>query len=500
MTDQGSPRASSPGSAGSAATGRSACGGHGVENSGQPASSAPTSLYDTSTSACVDESDTSSERYAPSDEPLSPAPQAAYFATDLVYRDVPTSNVVNYVRAAFATAPLTTRMLLLISGIFTAAQIAAGVVAIALHYSMHLACDKPLTVFIGLYIARVMLSYPLSMIETLLRHPPALRAARGTSGHTTPVSSSALVPQPAPAATVHGPIVIESAMPQSLALPAALGDQAVVAAPFLAHVHNPISGNYLESPHFQIPLASENTRPASENTSTRPTGENTNTRPTSRSEGTSESMPLPSSTVVSVVLRSKALLDLLSAALFVLGNHLLVTSQTCPVTSPPVWTVSVAFVVIGFLILIIPIFICGVIIFCLPCLLILVRLLHVTGVPISVAGNGLSRDQLDGLAEYVYRDDRPKSPICTEHTTDSADEQSVADSVDLTRPLVSVSEPPASPSTASRAFSGALGRMKRVSFAMFGLPRPPSAGGFHVVSNNIPSEENGGEIRPGRFL
>ncbi|CAB4399373.1 hypothetical protein RhiirA1_406311 [Rhizophagus irregularis] len=76
--------------------------------------------------------------------------------------------------------------------------------------------------------------------------------------------------------------------------------------------------------------------------------------------------------------RLKSFLDLFATLWFIIGNYLLFTTVKCQSTSPPVFYLSLTWVIVGYIIITIPILLCLAVIFCLPCVLVAMRMLNVS--------------------------------------------------------------------------------------------------------------------------
>ena len=81
--------------------------------------------------------------------------------------------------------------------------------------------------------------------------------------------------------------------------------------------------------------------------------------------------------VSQVVDRVKSTMDLFGMLWFVIGNWWIFTSNTCHITSPSQFYLSLAFLVLGYFIITLPLFLCGAVIFCLPCVIVVMRLLRI---------------------------------------------------------------------------------------------------------------------------
>lgn len=77
------------------------------------------------------------------------------------------------------------------------------------------------------------------------------------------------------------------------------------------------------------------------------------------------------------IYRAKSALDLFAVLWFIIGNYMLFSSTTCSDTAQPLYYLSLTLIVYGYLVLSVPILLCTSVIFCLPCVLVGMRLLHV---------------------------------------------------------------------------------------------------------------------------
>ncbi|OAD04936.1 hypothetical protein MUCCIDRAFT_36429, partial [Mucor lusitanicus CBS 277.49] len=67
--------------------------------------------------------------------------------------------------------------------------------------------------------------------------------------------------------------------------------------------------------------------------------------------------------------RLRSLVDLFAVLWFIVGNYLLFSSKTCSALAPRLYYTSLAYVLIGYLVVIVPILLCTSAIFCLPCVM-----------------------------------------------------------------------------------------------------------------------------------
>ncbi|TPX45867.1 hypothetical protein SeMB42_g03879 [Synchytrium endobioticum] len=81
---------------------------------------------------------------------------------------------------------------------------------------------------------------------------------------------------------------------------------------------------------------------------------------------------------IQAVDRVKSTMDLFGMLWFVIGNWWLFTSSTCYKTSPSQFYLSLAFIILAYFIITLPLFLCGAVIFCLPCVIVVMRVLRIT--------------------------------------------------------------------------------------------------------------------------
>ncbi|CAI2166883.1 9592_t:CDS:2 [Funneliformis geosporum] len=98
--------------------------------------------------------------------------------------------------------------------------------------------------------------------------------------------------------------------------------------------------------------------------------------------------------------RLKSFLDLFATLWFIFGNYLLFTSQFCQKTSPPIFYLSLTWVILGYIIITIPILLCLAVIFCLPCVLVAMRVLNVSE---AVGISGARDDVIQKIPLVKYK-------------------------------------------------------------------------------------------------
>ncbi|CAG8488646.1 9142_t:CDS:2 [Paraglomus occultum] len=96
----------------------------------------------------------------------------------------------------------------------------------------------------------------------------------------------------------------------------------------------------------------------------------------------------------------KSFLDLFATLWFIIGNYFLFTTDSCRKSAPSVFWLSLAWVILGYIIITIPILLCLAVIFCLPCVLVAMRILHVSD---AVGMGGASEDAISKVPTVKYR-------------------------------------------------------------------------------------------------
>ena len=75
--------------------------------------------------------------------------------------------------------------------------------------------------------------------------------------------------------------------------------------------------------------------------------------------------------------RAKSILDLAGTVWFIIGNWWMFSSDTCASTNAMMYYLSITIIAFGYFVLAIPLLFCGAVIFCLPCVLAVLRILRV---------------------------------------------------------------------------------------------------------------------------
>ncbi|KXS18326.1 hypothetical protein M427DRAFT_132703 [Gonapodya prolifera JEL478] len=253
------------------------------------------------------------------------------------------------------------RVMLACSVVIMIAQIVISIVTLILTASQP--CDQPLRLFIALYATRVALSVPLVIYQHL--HPRPRRVSPGRQGGATAVREGPSIPRPV------------AVGPQGVAEAAVRGARRGLQD----SAEEPGGGGNLSHAEMGLP------------------------------DGV---LPIAGAAVAAagpqphdwspVVDRLKSFLDLLSTVLFLAANFWVFGSRTCRVTAPTLYWTGFSWVIWGWIVVGVPIGVCASIIFCLPCVLLLMRTLRLsTPLGPGLGGMGAGEDVIKKLPEVRYR-------------------------------------------------------------------------------------------------
>ncbi|ORZ24623.1 hypothetical protein BCR42DRAFT_403321 [Absidia repens] len=119
--------------------------------------------------------------------------------------------------------------------------------------------------------------------------------------------------------------------------------------------------------------------------------------------------------------RFKSLLDLTSILWFVVGNYMLFTaSYQCHRDAKYLFYTTMAWILLGYLLVLIPLLLCVAAVFCLPCLLVAMRVMNVDYATGMV---GASKNEIQAIPVYKY-----KSPSGDHHSQTSLSSSSSSSS------------------------------------------------------------------------
>ncbi|KAG2219847.1 hypothetical protein INT45_000734 [Circinella minor] len=112
----------------------------------------------------------------------------------------------------------------------------------------------------------------------------------------------------------------------------------------------------------------------------------------------------PDTTLTHWIDRAKSALDMFGLLWFIIGNYMLFTSSTCSETAVPLYYLSLVVIIYNYLIISVPIFLCTAVIFCLPCVLVGMRIIHVED---AVDMGGASTEEIGNIPVYQFKSNKP---------------------------------------------------------------------------------------------
>lgn len=232
-----------------------------------------------------------------------------------------------------------------------AIQIIASIAVLFISWEMY--CDKPLRIFITVYIVRLVLTAPINIYTHLAPR------RRPTSTVPSPRSS-------ARAELSEAYAMSERNRPLSFPPPV---------LPTNHRQHYPAFVTPVQQPTPTLPIPD----------------------------------PFDENALKAWIDRAKSALDLFAVLWFIIGNYMIFSSSTCSDTAVPLYYFSLVIIVYGYLILSVPIFLCTSVIFCLPCVLVGMRLLHVDD---GVYMGGATSEEIAMIPVYQFKSN-PNIPLTT---------------------------------------------------------------------------------------
>lgn len=104
--------------------------------------------------------------------------------------------------------------------------------------------------------------------------------------------------------------------------------------------------------------------------------------------------------IVTRLRRVKSLLDLFAILWFIVGNYLIFSPSDCPTTAAPYYYTILTWVLFGYLILLIPLFACAAVIFCLPCVLVALRTFSINVTNVMAGG---TKEEIAKIPVFKYK-------------------------------------------------------------------------------------------------
>ncbi|KAJ8656895.1 hypothetical protein O0I10_007492 [Lichtheimia ornata] len=98
--------------------------------------------------------------------------------------------------------------------------------------------------------------------------------------------------------------------------------------------------------------------------------------------------------------RLKSLFDIFGIVWFIIGNYFIFTSGQCAQSSPTLFYTTLVWILLGYGLVVVPLFLCISVIFCLPCVLVLMRMLRLGYA--SGLVSGASKAEVEAIPVFRY--------------------------------------------------------------------------------------------------
>ncbi|KAI8973319.1 hypothetical protein BDF20DRAFT_914779 [Mycotypha africana] len=231
-----------------------------------------------------------------------------------------------------------------------------------LFYSWGMYCDKPLRIFVAVYIVRLILIAPINIYLHLAPRRSRLLTQSSANGNNSSLRSSA----------------IRAELSEAYAMSERNHNTRPVSFPPPVI---PLATNRNQYPPFITPIQQQQLQ--QQHVSTQQV-----------TSGSFQSFD--DNLVRSWIDRAKSALDLFVVFWFIIGNYMLFSSSTCSDTAQPLYYFSMVLIVYGYLILSVPVFLLG------------MRLLHVND---GVYMGGATEDEIAKIPVYQFKstNSRPNS-------------------------------------------------------------------------------------------
>ncbi|KAL9551084.1 hypothetical protein MBANPS3_004438 [Mucor bainieri] len=271
--------------------------------------------------------------------------------------DAPSPRTVrtNWLRFSWNQISGASKVILLISFSLSLIQIAATIAILAIGSNSGISCSKPLQLYLIIFVVRVGLSLPLSIYQHLFtprgRRRNSRRGRRGNARRRRRRQTE----------NRHDTSTAPVATPES-------NDA-------LATNTSPPDGT-----HSQHEIGGNNHQHDEEE------GNQHQERPASLISGWTD--------------RVKSLLDLFAILWFIVGNYLIFSPSDCPTTAAPYYYTILTWILLGYLILLIPLLACAAVIFCLPCVLVALRTFSINVTNVMVGG---TKEEIAKIPVFKYK-------------------------------------------------------------------------------------------------
>ncbi|KAK4513919.1 uncharacterized protein ATC70_005926 [Mucor velutinosus] len=268
--------------------------------------------------------------------------------------DVPSPRTVrtNWLRFSWNQISGASKAILLISFSLSLIQIAVTIAILAIGSSSGMSCSKPLQLYLIIFVVRVGLSLPLSIYQHLFT--PRGRRRNSRRGRR----EDARRRRRRQTENRHDAPTMPATTETNNTLAANLNSQDD------NHLQQDVGNNQHEEEE----------------------GNQNQERPASLISGWTD--------------RVKSLLDLFAILWFIVGNYLIFSQSECPTTAAPYYYTILAWILLGYLILLIPLLACAAVIFCLPCVLVALRTFSINVTNVMVGG---TKEEIAKIPVFKYK-------------------------------------------------------------------------------------------------
>ncbi|KAF1802041.1 hypothetical protein FB192DRAFT_1325716 [Mucor lusitanicus] len=294
---------------------------------------------------------------------------AASTANDAADAPSPRTVRTNWLRFSWSQISGASKVILLISFSLSLIQIAATIAILALGSSSGISCSKPLQLYLIIFVVRVGLSLPLSIYQHLFtprgqrRNSRRGNARRRRQRRRRQQADNRQDTSPTPAT--------------------AETSETVLATDTTPHSQQDVGNNQHDEED---------------------------------GEGQHQNQNRPASLISGWTDRVKSLLDLFAILWFIVGNYLIFSPSDCPATAAPYYYTILTWILLGYLILLIPLLACAAVIFCLPCVLVALRTFSINVTNVMVGG---TKEEIAKIPVFKYKASSPNPT--TDDTAQASD-------------------------------------------------------------------------------
>ncbi|KAG2203331.1 hypothetical protein INT46_006094 [Mucor plumbeus] len=259
----------------------------------------------------------------------------------------------NWLRFSWNQISGASKVILLVSFILSIIQIAATITILAIGGNSGITCGKPLQLYLIIFVVRVGLSLPLSIYQHLFTPRSRRRNTRRRGGRARRNGYRRN-------ATTTDITTATATTTENAGLSAGTTDTLTIASNDNNNQHQETINNQEEH----------------------------------------QDQEQSASLISGWTDRVKSLLDLFAILWFIVGNYLIFSPSDCPATAAPYYYTILVWVLLGYLILLIPLIACAAVIFCLPCVLVALRTFSINVTNVMVGG---TKEEIAKIPVFKYK-------------------------------------------------------------------------------------------------